>query len=308
VRDYLAEYPAQERLGHLFAGSWISHNFGIWIGHPTCNQAWDLVSETREALVEREATGEVSPNDLSRAWEELYIAEGSDWFWWFDDRHSSAQDWLFDELFRKHLQNVYALLGLELPAMLLKPLGLDRRGAAPFSQPTAMLDVKVNGRETYFEWINAGVYSPSTGRGTMNMADSGRIEKVYFGFDDKRLLVRFDAQGTVRDRLADVDSLRIVLVEPAGFELLVTGPSEANPKVRLYHNEVPLSAAGAEAAADMILEIAVPWRSLGAGSDAPVHFYAELFQGQQPIERIPASGTIETVVPSPDFELMMWQA
>ena len=35
--------PATDKIGHLFAGSWISHNFGIWIGHPECNRAWDLV-------------------------------------------------------------------------------------------------------------------------------------------------------------------------------------------------------------------------------------------------------------------------
>ena len=27
---------------------------------------------------------------LEHAWEELYIAEGSDWFWWYGDDHSSA--------------------------------------------------------------------------------------------------------------------------------------------------------------------------------------------------------------------------
>ncbi len=31
------------------------------------------------------------PEQLAAAWEELYIAEGSDWFWWFGDSHSSAR-------------------------------------------------------------------------------------------------------------------------------------------------------------------------------------------------------------------------
>ena len=46
--DYLARYPATDKLGHLFPGSWIQHNFGIWIGHPECNRAWDLLHETRQ--------------------------------------------------------------------------------------------------------------------------------------------------------------------------------------------------------------------------------------------------------------------
>ena len=32
------------------------------------------------------------------------------------------------------------------------------------------------------------------------------------------------------------------------------------------------------------------------------------YQDERSIERIPREGTIETAVPSPDFELMMWQA
>ncbi len=63
---------------------------------------------------------------LERAWEEMYIAEGSDWFWWFGDDHSSAQDALFDYLFRKHLQNVYVLLGDTPPPELARPI--SRKG------------------------------------------------------------------------------------------------------------------------------------------------------------------------------------
>ena len=48
IGDYLARYPATDKLGHLFPGSWIQHNFGIWIGHPECNRAWDLLHETRQ--------------------------------------------------------------------------------------------------------------------------------------------------------------------------------------------------------------------------------------------------------------------
>ena len=48
IADYLARYPATDKIGHLFPGSWIQHNFGIWIGHPECNRAWDLLFETRQ--------------------------------------------------------------------------------------------------------------------------------------------------------------------------------------------------------------------------------------------------------------------
>ena len=45
----------RDALGTLFAGSWISHNFAIWIGHPACNRAWDLLAETRAVLAKTAA-------------------------------------------------------------------------------------------------------------------------------------------------------------------------------------------------------------------------------------------------------------
>ena len=310
VHDFLSEHPATDKLGRICSpavGS--ATTFGIWIGHPECNRAWDLLFEARSVLVQR-AGGEDEnpPVNLARAWEELYIAEGSDWFWWFGDSHSSSPGRLFDQLFRKHLQNVYTLLGEEPPAELLKPISPDRRQERLYTQPTGLVNVNIDGRETYFEWINAGVYTASAARGTMNMADSQRIEQLYFGFERERLLLRFDVRGSVCQRLADVDTLRIVFLEPAGFELLVTSPSAAKPTLQLFHNDVPVSAAGVEAAADIILEIAIPWRSLATATDAPLHFFAELIQDNQPLERIPHEAAIETSVPSPDYELMMWQA
>ncbi len=34
IGDYLDQHPATDKIGNLFPGSWIQHNFGIWIGHP----------------------------------------------------------------------------------------------------------------------------------------------------------------------------------------------------------------------------------------------------------------------------------
>src|SRR4030088_811997 len=85
---------------------------------------------------------------LEKAWEELYIPEGSDWFWWYGDDHSSAQDAVFDQLFRKHLQNVYLLLGDQPPPELARPI--KRRGQKPMhTLPRSFLDVKIDGRETF---------------------------------------------------------------------------------------------------------------------------------------------------------------
>jgi len=308
VGDYLDKHPATDKLPHLFAGSWISHNFGIWVGHPECNRAWDLLSKTREYLKLAAKDADKPKESLSRAWEELYIAEGSDWFWWFGDSHTSAQDGLFDQLFRKHLQNVYLLLGEEPPTELLHPISQGHGHLLLHTQPTGLLNVKINGRHTYFEWINAGRYICAAGRGAMSMADRQRIEAIHFGFDDRRLLIRIDVKDrAVRESLAEVDTLRIAFLEPPGFELLIAHPGWHEPILQLYHNDVPVSLSRVEAAGDAILEIGIPWASLSLAANAPVQFYVELLQNDQSIERTPHEGVIETFVPSPDFEQIMWQ-
>ena len=44
-----------------------------------------------------------------KAWEELYAAEGSDWFWWYgDDQTAPGGDKPFDLGYLTHLRNVYA--------------------------------------------------------------------------------------------------------------------------------------------------------------------------------------------------------
>ena len=308
VCDYLQQYPATDKLGHLFPGSWIQHNFGIWIGHPECNRAWDLVYQTRQHLARAAAAKTHTAEQLQQAFKEMYIAEGSDWFWWFGDSHTSAQDDLFDQLFRKHLQNVYVSLGEEPPSELAKPISQGNRQRL-HSLPTGILKVKVDGRRTYFEWINAGHYACGGSRGTMSMTQEGLLADLYFGFGPDRLVMRVDARGgTFRERLGEVEELRVTFFRPQGFELSVHCPGQQDLSVELCHDGVPVAESGIEAASDLIFELGIPCRSLAVTTDDPVHFCVELLCDGQSIERVPPEGAIELTVPSPDYELIMWQA
>jgi alpha-amylase/alpha-mannosidase (GH57 family) len=308
ISDYLEKSPATDKVGHLFAGSWISHNFGIWIGHPECNRAWDLVYETRRHFTAAVAEGKKTHKQIEHARRELQIAEGSDWFWWFGDSHSSAQQDLFDRLFRKHLQNVYIALEDPVPTELLHPIRQKTAEPRLHTQPTSLLNVKVDGRQTYFEWLNAGYYVPRGDRGTMSSATPGRVDSLRFGFDAEHLFLRLDAAGgVVREQWSDIDALRVNFLEPEGFELLVVRPAILEPTAQLFQRDVPVSGAAMQAAGDAILEIGIPWRSLAVGPDDQVHWNVELIRDEEVVERVPSEGAIQTTVPSPDFELVMWQ-
>jgi hypothetical protein len=141
------------------------------------------------------------------------------------------------------------------------------------------------------------------------MVQEGPLSGMHFGFDGERLLLRFDARGgPVRERLTEIDALRVSFFQPAGFELLLSHPGWQQPIVQLYHHDVPVTESGVVAAADIILEVAIPLRSLGLETDDPIQFFVELIDDEQAVDRLPVEGAIETFVPSPDFEAMMWQA
>ena len=178
---------------------------------------------------------------MARAWEEIYIAEGSDWFWWYGDDHCSAQDGLFDHLFRKHLRNVYALLGCDPPGFLFTPISQAGSHRPINDQPTSFLNVKVDGRATYFEWIDGARYACGNDRGTMTLVTKGLLQCVWFGFDAERFLVRVDTEGgPAAERLAEVDRLRIGFVDPAEREIVVVQPAVRHPVAYLNHAGRPL--------------------------------------------------------------------
>ncbi len=321
VGAYLQEHPPADTLPHLFAGSWINHNFAIWIGHEEDNAGWDAIQRTREHLLEQISDLRLQiadcpdksaisnlKSEMERACEEIYIAEGSDWFWWYGDEHSSAQDALFDYLFRKHLQNVYLLLGERPPPELARPISRRARRAV-HTLPRGFLEVKIDGRETFFEWVSAGRYTSQNERGTMAMVTRGPIRDVYFGFDLQRLLVRVDFERPARVALADFEALRVGFAEPAGWEVVIDRPAQPGAKAELRHAGPglgPMPAVPVEAGIDRIVELAVPFDRLGVGVNQPVQFYVEILEGGQSRDRAPREGAIYLPRPSPDFERIMW--
>ncbi len=309
VGEFLREHPPQETLPRLFAGSWISHNFAIWIGHDEDNRGWDALHETRQFLVRESATSRHTPETLARAWDELYIAEGSDWFWWYGDDHSSALDALFDHLFRKHLRNVYALLNADPPGLLFAPISKGSPQRTLHDQPTSFLHVKVDGRTSYFEWINAGHYVCGNDRGTMTLVSQGLLKTVYFGFDADRLFVRVDTEaGPARERLAEATQLRIGFVDPADVEIVIDFPSQERPRAQINRDGVmACNGTTVEVGVDRILELGVPFERLGLKPHDPLRFYVEVLKGETSLDRAPREGIFELDVPSPDFERVMWQ-
>ncbi len=120
---FLEQRESVKKLEVLHPGSWIGANFSTWIGEEEENCAFELLRRTREFLFEFE---KMHPNDprLKSAYDHLYSAEGSDWFWWFGKDWDSGRDDLFDFIFRRHLMGVYLTLNITPPTYLEEPIVL----------------------------------------------------------------------------------------------------------------------------------------------------------------------------------------
>ncbi|HXE57024.1 MAG TPA: glycoside hydrolase family 57 protein, partial [Gemmatimonadales bacterium] len=103
----------------LFPASWSDEpgsapgvDLGSWIGEEDENRAWELLRHTRDTL---DLAG-ARPDTHPAAFQAIYAAEGSDWFWWLGTDHDSAADSRFEALFRTHLRAAHSALGRRPPA------------------------------------------------------------------------------------------------------------------------------------------------------------------------------------------------
>src|SRR5262249_43249573 len=142
-----------------------------------------------------------------------------------------------------------------------------RVGRQLHTSPRAFLDVKIDGRYTFFEWVAAGRYASHNERGTMATGARNLIKDVYFGFNPKALLVRVDFDGPARTVLADFTALRIGFADPPDCEVLVPRP-EGTPTAQLCKVEGSHRQTRAiEVGIDQVVELAIPFEALGVQVD-----------------------------------------
>lgn len=311
VGEYLKDHPAQASLERLHAGSWINANYRVWIGHEEDNHAWDLLFQTRKALTEFAARSSSDESTLARAWEEIYIAEGSDWCWWYGDDHYSENDEEFDLLFRTHLMNVYHIIGVDVPDELQIPILREDRQALPTVELTAFISPTIDGQVTnYFEWLPAGYYDVSQGGGAMHRSAS-IITHIYYGFDLKNMFLRLDPSQSLKDeKVADL-AFYVNFLNPKGKDVEIRiVPQERRVGATLFRGEngerTEVAAINTIAAND-IIELALPFELLGVGPGEEVHLFVTVERSGSEIEKWPYRGYIQFKVPTEEFEATMWQ-
>ena len=303
----------RDRLPSIFPGSWINGDFYIWIGHHDDHRAWSQLVEARKALESpRPGLPEAS---LARAREEMLIAEGSDWFWWYGDDHSSDHDAEFDDLFRRHVRNIYLALEKPIPEELFVTNITTQAPATEIHPPSGFIEPVVDGEVTnYFEWVGAGCVDVAATSGAMHQVSERPegITLIEFGFDLEHFYVRVDGTRPLKDMLTGDSALILRFLKPAGFRVVaeqrwgVLVPRLQSRSQAGQWRDVP--SVDLLAAAGRVAEFRLPFATLGVKTADAVAFFVVLTRDIGEIEHQPRHLPIEFAVPDRNFTARNWTA
>ncbi|WP_297213103.1 MULTISPECIES: glycoside hydrolase family 57 protein [Thermodesulfovibrio] len=301
--EYLSVNNERKSLSKVFPGSWINANFSIWIGHEEDNLSWDYLYKTRQELIKfRQENPQVN---LSEAWEEIYIAEGSDWNWWYGDEHYTDTKDVFDEIYRHHLMSVYLKIGKEPPDFLHIPISKAMREIKPELEPKGFIYPKIDGKVTgYFEWLEAGKFNLERLGGSMHRSES-LFSYLYYGFNRKSLFIRLDP----RYPLKEIEELKIniVIFEPRSIKITYDDFKKRLASVMIRDGENWIKKDEIDTVAyEEIVEIELPFDIIEIKQEENICFLIEILKNSYIVEKIPFTGFIKVHVPTPDFDKLMW--
>ena len=289
ISEYIEKFPVERNLDAIYPGSWINHNFNIWIGEKQNNKAWELLYKTREFLAQKQAKQDkdITAENLKAAWEEIYIAEGSDWFWWYSSQHNSLNDLEFDMSFRQHLKNVYSILNEKSPVDLDIPI-VEQKIKQFYNQPLDFIKPDIDGQcVNFFEWYNAGCFDTEKNGGSMHRT-SKIVEKFYYGFDSgyENFYFRIDPSINLKSNGKDI----IFVVEFAkNFAVNV----KFDKKLKQYFAEGFLSSSSVfkmdnkNVAYDKCLELKIPAQYLKDMKLNKIGLILKVFEKEIEVERWP---------------------
>ena len=311
ISEALQVSPATHRISHLHSGSWINQDYKIWIGHQEDNRGWDLVGQTRSRLAEISSS---LPSDRAQAaWDELYAAEGSDWFWWYGDDFDCGYNDEFDRLFRTHLRNVWTIAGLTPPEQLNQPI-CHLRGvpdADLVTMPLALLNPSIDGHASdFFEWRGAGRIKTQPPLGAMWKAE-GIWTDIQFGWSLDQLYLRLDPDEQSRPRQAGLTAeLQMQTPEHLYRLSFSLEPSEPNQFVlsqKLVSGLWQEIGSYQSICHQKIIELAVPFKELQLIAGQELHMTILVLEHHLEIARYPHHKPAIFLVPGPEFEANLWR-
>ena len=129
-------------------GSWINGNFDIWIGDEEDRRAWRLLEKAKAAVDEKYQL--LSPENQEEVMRLIFIAEGSDWFWWYGSQNYTPDLDVFDRLYRLNLQKIFEIRDAPVPDEFFKPVAdLVQAEDVLVTQPINQSQPRIDGNITH---------------------------------------------------------------------------------------------------------------------------------------------------------------
>jgi alpha-amylase/alpha-mannosidase (GH57 family) len=298
VSEAVEQESSPAPLESIFPGSWINANFDVWIGAQEDNLAWDHLSDARDFFAQNADKVPAPQRDL--AYEELLIAEGSDWNWWYGPEHHSDNDRDFDELYRKHLSNIYHALGAVPPEVLAQPIA-GVAGKPQFTPQTAYIHPRIDGRDVgYFDWMGAATHvadrHSSSMHGKRMLLDTG-----YAGVDEGNLYCRLDFLAPAADWANPGTTLQVTVEtvslngQPDLAYRLQADVSGGRISAVCFGESGQSQPAPPELEVrmDSIFESKIPLTNLGATEGTTLRVRFSLWHDRLPLDALPQEGAME---------------
>ncbi len=291
VEDAIEHSPAAT-MPDFLPGSWIDGNFRVWIGEQEDNRAWQYLRTTREDW------GQFSPDEQERSRMSLFAAEGSDWNWWYGRDRTAQTAEQFDDLYRRHLANVYTQAGKQIPDRLLVPV-LDSGPAVIPIVPLSLVNPRIDGGPPrYLDWASASHVTPDSGGGAMSSGVPVVTSmRVGYSLSEMYLLIQFAPQAS---SITDL-KIEIHFTSPGGVTRLVIHRNGGEATASLE----PLGAI--TWAMKETLQVKLPFETLRAGRGNTIRFTVIVLGEGRLISAIPARGVISIELPTVDYELQHWE-
>jgi alpha-amylase/alpha-mannosidase (GH57 family) len=299
LRNALDRFEPQ-RLDHIFPGSWIGANFDVWIGAEEDNKAWEYLLRARQTC---DLEAAALPEDCrTLAYEELLIAEGSDWCWWYGPEHSSSYRPEFDQLYRDHLANVYRALRLNPPEELSRPI-LKLAVTDLHVQPTGPIRAQIDGEVTsYFEWLGAGTYRIDARSGAMH-GKRYLIREIHYGSDGLNLYLRVDFEASAEQAWSGLEarmSIRAGADQSLASSFVIRFEDRGVTPVQLQvARPGPAGPAAAEFAFQQVLEARLSLAALGVRQGQSLRLQISLWKEGLPLDAVPQQGWLEVSTAEP---------
>ncbi|MCD6419646.1 MAG: hypothetical protein J7L41_02880 [Synergistetes bacterium] len=298
--EYISSYGCPDVLNSVYPGSWIDANFSTWIGEDEKNRAWRLLRSTRQFL---EESLKPVPEEV---WRCIYIAEGSDWFWWFGGTHFTLWHREFDELFRSNLISVYESVGHEPPPELFLPVKLT---VSEFvKKPVSFVYPKINGRiDGYIEWLGAGEFNVRNELSSMSFGYKF-VTNVFLGFNENKFFLMLSGAVPYDGMEPDV-SIKIYLMVRDRSYLLPFALREGTRSQPLYicNNGCIDGVGEVDVSVCKVVELGFDWTTIDAKSGDKLEVVVVVLDKMgRVLERVPRSGTIAIDVPDEEFEERNW--